>query len=250
MPSTLRRSGGEMQRRAPCISTALITLTLSLAGHYLSSSTFALSAAGLGSLPCTQNYANAVEAQIIVPLIVQDVPGQLWDLVATNAAGSVSIPSAVQFTTAPSEAFVATCSRAALGPYLPNCLPGTTVTISGSNFLPDVQAILTDEPWARFLPPTFKTSCLSTRMVDKNTVTCVLPVFQNDTEARLMYGRSVRLSLFFPSTNQTTNTLSVYILFAYPDSPTLRSITGCEASTGPLSLSRCRRRGCHHCAGR
>ena len=208
--------------------------TLTLAGHYLSSSTYALTAAGLGSFLCTLNYASGTAAQIVVPLILQDVPGQLWDLVATNSGGSTSLPSAVQFTTAPSAAFVATCSRVGLGSYLPNCLPGTTVTISGSNFLPDVQVILTDD--LRKL----STTCLTPRVVDKNTVICVLPVFQNATEARLMYGRNVRLSLFFPSTTQTTNTLLVYILFAYPDSPILRSITGCEASTGPLSLSRCR----------
>ena len=211
---------------------------LTLAGHYLSSCTYALTAEGKGTYPAPIRYASATTAAISVPVIISDSAGQAWDLVATNPSGSVRIPSAVQFTTAPTTAEVVICTRAVQVRNLPNCRPGDTVTISGSNFAAGAQVLLTDDP--RSDPVQSSTFCLSPRVLDRSTITCVLPTFAEAAYRQLMYGRSVGLSVFLPSINQTTNVLSIPVLFGYPDSPVIHSVTGCEGLTGPLSLSRCR----------
>ena len=182
-----------------------ITSTLTLTGHYLSSCTFALTATGKGTYPATINYATGTQASIYVPIVNSDSPGQPWDLVATNPSGSVTIPSAVQFTIVPTMAEVVDCIRTVIGPYLPNCRPGQTITITGSNFASDAQVLLTDDPSSSPAPVTFRASCPSVQFVDRNTVTCVLPTFDNATIAQLMYAAaSVSRCSFHPPARRPT----------------------------------------------
>ena len=177
------------------------------------------------------------ESNCYLPVIPDDVPGQAWDLTLATPTGSVVIPSVISYTSAPAISAAVQCRDVGDGtPFSLNCPPGSTLTLQGSNFPLDplvsvaITTSLAPTQWASAL-------CGQATVVNSRTITCAVPSL-NATLAPLLYGDQNSIRAFFPSTSQQTNPMLAQVM-AYPDSPVITSVSGCQSSNGPLTLLGC-----------
>ena len=210
---------------------------IALVGHYLISPTVTLSAPGLGTWPSGPiTSSTASRLYFVLPVIPVDTTGQAWDVTVSTAAGSVTFPGLVTFSSAPFISAIANCRDAGIA-NVPNCAPGTTVSLTGDHFPVDplMRVVVTS---TSTMMAAVNVSCLQPTLVNANLITCVVPTL-NSTLAQVFYGASTTLRVVFPSTGQTSNAYMSWLM-AWPNSPLLTRVSGCEANNGSLALVRCR----------
>ena len=224
-------------------STALIDClpganagVVALTGAYLVSASASLTAEGRGTWPATVTVSSSTRLWFVLPLIAVDTAGLAWDVRVSTSAGSVTFPGLIRFSTAPYVADVASCSTTGLV-LVPSCTPGSTLTLSGDHFLNDslMQVLITS---SSAVSGAVNVSCQSAAFISSNLLTCVVPTLDGSL-AQLFYGLTSSLRVLFPSTAQTTNAYTSRLM-AWPNSPVLANVSGCETNNGSLALLRCR----------
>ena len=213
--------------------------TITFTGQYLLEVSVSLSAPGLGIWIC--NWSSGSSSRLIVnlPVISVDRTGLAWDLTITAFSGSLVFPGLVTFSTAPNIVGINICSQTSyIGSPTPNCLPGSTITITGTHFPADplLSIGLTRKGSLTGSPPAVTTMCMQPEVVDEYTITCVLPLL-NASLAQIFYGSLISLSVL--TTNTSSNSFASYLIAA-PDAPVLTSVSGCAANNGSLQLLGCR----------
>ena len=222
------------------------TNSILLTGHYLYQLNMSLSAPGKGVWLC-ENYGvgDAAHYQYaFLPLIPEDEPGLAWDLTVVTPTGQLTFPGLITYSTAPYLSSLVSCTNFSpydTNPFYTSCTAGRTLTVLGSNFPKDpaLSIVLSSSPGptALGLPP-LNVSCLTPLWVDSRTLTCVIPSLDAAVGPRF-WGVTNAVRAVFPSTGQASTALSAVIV-AYPDSPIVTSISGCAASTSPLSVTGCK----------
>ena len=219
-------------------------------GHYLYYAQGYLTSPGKGSYPCLSKIG-AQYAQYMycfLPLLPAgvDQPGLAWDLLVQTTAGSVTLPGAVTFTTVPVITSLVPCTAFASvfnfnGDYA-GCQPGSVLVMHATNFptngLPLLQLSNLSSVAAPVTPSTVNVTCGQAAQLTANSWSCVIPSMDPPT-ALAFYGQLTSIRAFFPSTGQSTPAVRAFIV-AYPDSPVITSVSGCEVSNGSLVVSRCR----------
>ena len=219
----------------------------SLKGHYLSGSNVTLKAAGQKSWPCVDSGSHYTVASCTVPLIPGDNGTRAWDVEVTTAAGSVTVPRLVTFTTSPSLLSFTPCRDVGgLRPYMDDnvflldCRPGSILTLHGVRFHrdPNVSVHLSQIEYSS-RPDTVNLTCLSATVLDEETVECTVPEAGNWWLQTRFYGTEVEVHVFFPETGERTNAIKANVM-AHPESPVIHNVSGCESSLDNMTVTRCR----------
>jgi hypothetical protein len=216
-------------------------------GHYLYSATITLSAQGRGSFTCDDNpfaLSTSTTVACYLPLIPTDTDGQAWDVTITTSSGSLTYPGLVTFSSTPVLTSLVPCNmygqQAGYTVIALNCAPGATLTIRGQRFTSDsALSVLLSSVNSPLTSPV-NVSCLSPTVVDSDstTLTCQIPVIDSSLSSNF-YGMFSSVQAVFSTSGVTTNSIWSYVV-AFPDSPVLTRVEGCEVSNGNLVVSRCR----------
>ena len=211
-------------------------------GAYIWSANLSLTAPGRGVYPCTNLWGDGSQTvHGYLPLITEDEAGVAWDVVLTTPGGSVTYPSVVSFAVTPAVTAFVRCSSYVAPSYADSsqvvaCVPTSTLTMQGVGF-PVGQQVNAQLIYNPSLVQPINITLQSPAVVDKNTITAVIPSM-TDAQARVFWGTQTGVRLAFSSTPGIRST-NAYLV-AYPDSPSITSVTGCEVSAGPLTALRCR----------
>ena len=171
-----------------------------------------------------------------LPLIDGFVAEQPYDLLLSSYDGDTVYPGFVSFSSAPAISQMSRCTNVGTQTsqqYGGYCQPGSIITIQGSSLLNDSAMAV------RISKASFTLSCEQPTFVSSTQLTCVLPVAQQPT---LFYGSSALLQVLFPSTNASSNPLSLTV-YNYPNPPHVTSVSGCDTVLAPLSSAGCRSGG-------
>ena len=211
-----------------------------MTGHYLATAAVSLSASGRSQWAASPLSPTSVRLAFVLPIIPEDTAGQAWDVTVSTSAGSLVFPGLITFSTSPYIAVVGACRDTGADSIVPNCAPNSTLTLVGDHFVDDplLQVQLGSVASLFGGGVEVNVSCPAPTFVSSTLVTCVVPAL-NATLSQLFYGVESTVQVLFPSTGQSTNAFSSRIV-AWPDSPVLTSVSGCEASNGSLALVGCR----------
>ena len=220
--------------------------TLQLSGAYLVNANTTLEWEGVGSWPCDCPPSHIPSHALIctLPLIPSDRGDHPWNVTVSTVAGKVTLNGLITFSTSPSIASLVPCSPSPLfGDVAVFCPPGSQLTIRGAHLLPDplltIQLVIAPDWWENQPSGGTNVTCAQSLFVDTSTLVCVLPALTGQA-ALDYYGLESTVLVTFPTYGLSSlNTIRGRVL-AFPDSPRITSVTGCESSNGPLELLRCR----------
>ena len=213
-----------------------------LVGDYMVSPIVTLSTPGIaGVWYGTTTVNNAVRVWFVLPIIAADKEGVVWDVTVSTSAGSIIFPGLVRYSTEPYVALINECvstGSTSTTILIPNCVPGSTLTLSGDHFVDDPQ-LQVQVSSSSAMGGSTNISCLQPTFISSTSISCVVPLVTGSV-AQLFYGQTVVLRVLFPSSGQASNGYSSRLM-AWANSPVLTSVSGCEGNNGSsLVLQRCR----------
>ena len=209
-----------------------------LVGDYMVSPIVTLSTPGIaGVWYGTVTVSVTKRVWFVLPIIAADKEGVVWDVTVSTSAGSIIFPGLVRYSTEPYVALIDDCLSSGLT-LVPNCVPGSTLTLSGDHFVDDPQ-LQVQVSSSSAMGGSTNISCLQPTFISSTSISCVVPLVTGSV-AQLFYGQTVVLRVLFPSSGQASNGYSSRLM-AWANSPVLTSVSGCEGNNGSsLVLQRCR----------
>ena len=130
------------------------------------------------------------------------------------------------------------------------CNENTPITISGNNFVVgDTTAAVTftysqngpQRNWPAYIPASgnISVSCAGVTVTSTTSISCTLPYLSTVANASyVFYGQYVAVQASFSSGASMSNRLGL-MAYAYPNAPTVTSVSGCAQSNSALSVSGC-----------
>jgi len=121
------------------------------------------------------------------------------------------------------------------------CQPSSTITLSGFNFLVNVNGSPSTPSlvlWDR--TATTSILCLQPTLLNSTSITCVLPVPPDNSDAWEAFydSLSTSVALSYSSAGLTSNSFLAG-LYANLAGPSISTVSGCASSFGPLTVSGC-----------
>ena len=240
----------QVARCTPLVTTDNVTVYtdcvplvsgLQFTGRYMYANNVSVSVEGiLTPMSCV-----ARENQLVCGLPLLNTftpPGQLLDVVVRNDAGSVTLPRFFSLTTKPALSLISKC----LDFDIPSnsgalCYPGSSITVRGANFqaAANYSLILSSSLflWTR-QQSSVNITCLELAVRNNNTLTCTLPVL--DEQTGLWFYDQYVTTLLLSSASYPSAINSLYSsVYQWPDAPSISAIFGCQAASDPLEITGC-----------
>ena len=215
-------------------------------GQYLYSATMALSLSGRGTYACETMpgyQPSSSQVTCFLPLIAEDVDGLAWDVTISTASGLLSYPGLVSFTSSTLITSLVPCNdysqQGSNAVYFLNCAPGATLIIRGTRFPSDPALAVTLTGNVNEMTIPSNVPCWSPAYIDQTTLTCLIPLI-DPAIALQFYGVTSSIQASFPTAGRVSNAVTNTYIVAFPNSPVLTSVSGCEVSNGSLVVAGCR----------
>ena len=188
---------------------------------------------------------------VALPLAPELQPDVLYDLRVVNHGGELLLPKRLSFSNFTLLAAVDQCSARGVSGQL-GCGPGDVITLRGAQFPLSSAAITVTitSPYA-VDDQQLSAQCTSVTVIDRSTLTCVLPTLATQTQTETLLGDYSLVQASLGTVNGSgndsagavsafiTNALLVRSLFVSPGAPYITVVQGCGEQTGPRWLTRC-----------
>ena len=207
--------------------------------------------ATVGGVPCASIVPmTASMTRCLLPLVGGVGP---YSVVVTDWTGSsvaLGNNALISFTSAPTVSSLTTCTNTGLTnnaglPVSGYCAAGTTVTVSGNNFVvgdATAAVVLQFNPSGppnqrpAYAQSQINMTCGSVSVLSTSTLTCVLPT-PTGNASLVVYGVNLGVMALFNSGSSVSNMLNV-VVYQSPTAPVISSVTGCQPQSA-LALANC-----------
>ena len=195
----------------------------------------------------TQSSSDVLLATL--PLSPQLEPNVLYDVRVVNDGGQLLLHQRLSYSNVPLVAAIDKCSNRGAAQQL-GCGPGDVITLRGAQFPLSPQTVATviistADAEEKFL----SANCSLVSVLDRSTLTCVLPSLQSESDTERLLGSSSLVQATFHAAEGSdggamsgavlTNALQVDCLFTTPGFPYVTSVRGCDQQFSPRSLAGC-----------